>query len=147
MEAVAQPPPETASDRTANTGGGVASDRLRVHAHLYKPRLKASSTVPDFQAELRQFASKQGRNAALEYATALGASHSSHGPEQALMDVACKMPFMYITSIILASHLRCCVDVPVWRCCTSLEGTLRHSWRRCLSMEVLHQEGASRHCG
>lgn len=72
MEAVAQPSSENSSDRTATTGGGVASDRLRVHAHLYKPRLKNSSLVPDFQAELRQYASKQGRNAALEYATALG---------------------------------------------------------------------------
>ena len=72
MEAVAQPPPDTSSDRTATSGGGVASDRLRVHAHFYKPRLKTSSLVPDFQAELRQYASKQGRAAALEYATALG---------------------------------------------------------------------------
>lgn len=82
MEAVAQPPPGTASDRTTATGGGVASDRLRVHAHLYKPRLKSSGTVPDFQAELRQYASKQGRNAALEYATALGVNHSVQGPSK-----------------------------------------------------------------
>ena len=75
METTAQLPPEAESDRTANTGGGVASDRLRVHAHLYKPRLKTSSIVPDFQAELRQNASKQGKSAALEYATALGGAH------------------------------------------------------------------------
>ncbi len=72
MEAVAKPPPDMASDRTANTGGGTASERLRVHAHLYKPRLKSSSVIRDFQSELRQYASKQGRNTALEYATALG---------------------------------------------------------------------------
>ena len=90
MEATAQPPPEAASDRTANTGGGVASDRLRVHAHLYKPRLKTSSIVPDFQAELRQNASKQGRNAALEYATALGEIHLARA---SLMDVLHPMPF------------------------------------------------------
>ena len=72
MEAVAQPHPDAPSDRTANTGGGTAADNLRVHAHLYKPRLKTSSAVPDFQSELRQYASKQGRNIATEYATALG---------------------------------------------------------------------------
>ena len=53
-------------------GAGIASDRLRVHAHLYKPRLKTSTAAPDFQTELRQYASRQGRNAAVEYATALG---------------------------------------------------------------------------
>ena len=73
MEAVSQPRPDAPSDRTANTGGGTAADNLRVHAHLYKPRLKTSSAIPDFQSELRQYASKQGRNAAMEYATALGA--------------------------------------------------------------------------
>lgn len=72
MEATAQPRPDAALDRTASTGGGTSSDSLRVHAHLYRPRLKSSSVVPDFQHELRQYANKQGRSAALEYATALG---------------------------------------------------------------------------
>ena len=74
MEAVAQQRPDAASDRTSTTGAGTASDRLRVHAHLYKPRLKTSSAAPDFQAELRQYASRQGRDAAIAYATALGVS-------------------------------------------------------------------------
>ncbi len=73
MEAVAEQRPDATSDRTSTAGAGTASDRLRVHAHLYKPRLKTSDAAPDFQAELRQYASRQGRNAAVEYATALGA--------------------------------------------------------------------------
>ena len=79
MEAVAQQRPDAASDRTSAAGAGTASDRLRVHAHLYKPRLKTSSAAPDFQAELRQYASRQGRNAAVDYATALGALPQQNG--------------------------------------------------------------------
>ncbi|CAK0784762.1 hypothetical protein CVIRNUC_007966 [Coccomyxa viridis] len=74
MEAVAEQRPDATSDRTSTAGAGTASDRLRVHAHLYKPRLKTSDAAPDFQAELRQYASRQGRNAAVEYATALGSA-------------------------------------------------------------------------
>ena len=120
MEAVAQSPPETASGRTTAIGGGVASDRLRVHAHLYKPRLKTSSTVPAFQAELRQHASKQGRNAALEYATALGATEYTYkGPQQTLWTF--HMTCLCVdATITVTPDLHGCAHASVWGRCIGL---------------------------
>ncbi len=66
MEAVAQ-------KETVPHNGGTSSDRLVIHPHLLKPRLKSSTTSADFQSQLRQYANgKQGRNTSQEYAAALG---------------------------------------------------------------------------
>lgn len=68
MEAVAQ-------SEAAPQHGGTSGDRLVIHPHLYKPRLKTSTSSADFQSELRQYANgRQGRNAAQDYAAALGES-------------------------------------------------------------------------
>ncbi|CAL8462981.1 g2515 [Coccomyxa elongata] len=71
MEVLA--PMETAPQR-----GGTSGDRLVIHPHLLKPRLKASAATADFTSQLRQYATnKQGKNLAQDYVAALGSARQA----------------------------------------------------------------------
>ena len=71
MEAVAQQPSAgTPAEQTAY--GGAIGDRLRIHPHLFSPRLKSCATNADFETPLRRYSLRQGRSAVQDYAAALG---------------------------------------------------------------------------
>ncbi|BDA48020.1 probable BRO1 domain-containing protein BROX [Coccomyxa sp. Obi] len=67
-----------APKETAPQHGGTSVDRLVIHPHLLKPRLKPSAATADFASQLRQHAtSKQGKTLAQEYVAALGSARQA----------------------------------------------------------------------